>query len=139
MGAAGCLHSGPALNGPEGVARSYARALAEGRVNDAWALSAPLDREQFAARYADPGVRRQRSEALERAASGLPSAAVSLEVGERGWRVLEQPTPAAGLADEEQAKERISHFLSAVDSSDFQAVFNDLSASWRARYTPPTG
>ena len=132
----GCVHAGPAPEGPEGVARAYARALEEGRVDDAWALSAPLDRGQFAARYAEPAVRRQRADALARAADGQPSAAVALEVREHGWRVLEPPTPPAPLADEQQARERVSHFLGAVDRSDFEAAYGDLSAAWRARYTP---
>lgn len=133
---AGCVHSGPTSNGPEDVARSYARALEEGRLDDAWALSAPLDREQFAARYADPKVRKQRAEALALAAAGQPSAVVALEVRAQGWRVLEQPTAAAALADEAQARERVDHFLAAIDRGDFEAVFADLSAAWRARYTP---
>ena len=105
-------------------------------MDDAWALSAPLDREQFAARYADAAARKQRAQALARAADGRPSAAVALEAREHGWRVLEQPAPAAPPADEEQARERVSHFLAAVDRGDFEAVFADLSAGWRARYTP---
>jgi hypothetical protein len=108
----------------------------EGRVNDAWALSAPIDREQFLARYADPGVRKKRAEEVARAAGGQPSAAVALEVREHGWRVVEQPAPAAPLADEQQARALMNHFLAAVDSGDFETVFADLSASWRARYTP---
>lgn len=133
---AGCVHAGPALNGPEDVARSYARALDEGRVDDAWALSAPLDRGQFAARYADPVVRRKRAEALTGAADGHPSAAIAIEAGPSGWRVIETQTPVAPLADEQQARALVNHFLTAIDSADFETVFADLSSTWRARYTP---
>ncbi len=133
---AGCVHSAPALHGPEDVARSYARALQDGKIDEAWALSAPLDREQFNARYADASVRQARALALEQAAAGQPTAQVALEVKAQGWRVIEQPTPVAAAADEQLARERVEHFLAAVDGGDFDAVFADLSASWRARYTP---
>jgi hypothetical protein len=136
MVAAGCVHGGPAPQGPEDVARSYARALEQGRVDDAWALSAPLDREQFAARYASEAARKSRADALREAANGKPSTAVALEVREKGWRVVEQTTPAAPLADDTQARTLVGHFLAAVDSGDFETVLGDLSASWRARYTP---
>ncbi len=118
------------------MARRYARALDEGRVDDAWALSAPLDRDQFAARYAEAGARRRRAYAIAHAAEGQPSAAVALEVRESGWRVIEPPAPAALVADEELARALIAHFLAAVASGDFDSVLGDLAASWRAKYTP---
>lgn len=136
MIAAGCAHSGPAARGPEGVARSYAQALADGRLDDAWVLSSPFDREQFAARYAEPSVRKSRAAAVKRAANGEPDAAITLEVRQLGWRVVEQTVPNAALADEAQARELVNHFLAAVDRGDFEAAFGDLSSSWRARYTP---
>ena len=132
--AAGCAHGGPARNGPVDVSRSYARALDAGNVDEAWALSASLDREQFAERYADPLARHQRAQDVTRAADGQPSAKVTLEVTAKGWRVLE--APVAGLADEQQARDVLNRFLAALDSGDFQTVFSDLSAVWRARYTP---
>lgn len=117
---AGCTH--------DDVARRYADALEQGRVDEAWALSAQLDREQFGARYADAGARKARAEGVRRA--------VSLEAKGDGWRVVETPLPVAAADDARLARERVDHFLAAVDSGDFEAVFADLSASWRARYTP---
>lgn len=128
----GCTHAGPAINGPEGVARSYARALEEGRLDDAWALSASLDRDQFEARYGDPAARRQRAAEVAKAAAGQPSQAVALEARQGGWKVVE----AAAQADEQQARALVTHFLAALSAGDFETVFADLSASLRARYTP---
>ena len=136
IAASGCVHSAPTPNGPEDIARSYARALNEGRVDDAWALSAPLDREQFAARYADKAARKKRASELLKAAEGQPSAGAALEVRPLGWRVIEEPAAVAPLAAEQQARDLVGHFLAAVDAGDFDSVFADLSASWRARYTP---
>ena len=133
---AGCVHSGPAIDGPEGVARSYARALDEGRLDDAWALSAPLDRAQFGERYTDLAVAKRRAAEVTRAAQGQAIAAVALEVTGKGWRVIEAAGPAAPLADEQQARALVAHFLAAIDGGDFETVFGDLSAAWRGRYTP---
>lgn len=133
---AGCVTAGPSPNGPEQVARAYAEALKAGKVDEAWALSAPLDREQFAQRYADPAARQKRADALLRAAEGQPVAQVQLEVREKGWRVVEATEKPAPLKDDEAARALVAHFLAAVDAGDFDAVFGDLASTWRARYTP---
>lgn len=132
----GCVHVAASADGPEDVARRYAEALEQGRVKDAWALSAPLDRDQFVARYTDAASRKARADGVRQAAVGKPSQPVALEVKAEGWRVIEAPAPVAAQADEKLARERVEHFLAAVDRGDFEAVFADLSATWRARYTP---
>ena len=134
--AAACVHPGPSPHGPEDVVRSYARALAEGRLDEAWALSTPLDRDRFAERYADPRQRQRRADELLRAADGQTGAATALEAGPSGWRVVEAATAVAAGDDEAQARALVEHFLSAAKRGDFDAVFGDLAASWRARYTP---
>lgn len=133
---AGCAHTAAAPNGPEQVARAYAQALREGRVDDAFALSVALTRDQFGQRYADAAARAARADAIAQAASGTPTAPVALEVRERGWRVVEATEAALPLADDAAARAVVLHFLGAVDAGDFDAVFGDLSAAWRARYTP---
>lgn len=136
LSAAACVHSGPSAHGPEGTARAYAQALEAGRLDAAWALSTPIDHERFLQRYADPAVRHRRAEALLTAAEGQPGVPLALEGSLAGWRVVEPPTPAGGADDVLQAQALIEHFLAAVQSGDFDAVYTDLSASWRARYTP---
>lgn len=129
--AAACVHSPP-----EDALRSYARALEAGQLDEAWGWSTPLDHERFLERYADPAVRHQRAEQLNRTADGHPGAPVGLEAGPSGWRVVEAPTAIAPPDDEQQARALVDHFLGAAQSGDFEAVFRDLAASWRARYTP---
>ncbi len=134
---AGCVTTAPTLNGPEHVARAYADALAQGRVDDAWALSAPIDRAQFAVRYADAAARARRAAEVRKAAEGQPDAAVALETRAQGWRVIEADFErTVPLRDDEAARAVVAHFLAAVDAGDFDAVFADLAAPWRARYTP---
>jgi hypothetical protein len=135
-GAAGCVHSGPAVHGPEDAARSYARALDEGRLEDAWSLSTHADHQAFLHRYSDAAVRHQRAQQLLEAADGRPTTSLALEGTPAGWRVAEPSAAVAPLEDEQQARALVDHFLTAVSSGDFEAVFGDLCASWRARYTP---
>lgn len=132
----GCVTTAPTVNGPEHVARAYADALAQGRVDDAWALSAPIDREQFAVRYADAAARDLRAAQVRKAADGHAESAVALETREKGWRVIEATEKAVPLQDDEAARAVVTRFLAAIDAGDFEAVFADLSSALRARYTP---
>ena len=116
--------------------RAYTRALEAGRLDEAWALSASLDRDRFVERYSDPAVRHRRAEAVNHAADGQSAEAVGLEVRAAGWRVVETPAEAVPRDDELQARALVDHFLASVQSGDFEAVFADLCSSWRARYTP---
>lgn len=134
--AAACVHSGPALHGPEDTARSYALALDEGRLDEAWALSTPLDRDRFFERYADVAVRHQRAEALLGAAQGSMTVPLALESGPSGWKVVEAPVAVPHPDDVLAARALVDHFLAAVQAGDFDAVYGDLASPWRARYTP---
>jgi hypothetical protein len=116
--------------------RAYGQALEAGRLDEAWALSAPLDREHFVERYGDAAARHQRAEQALKAAEGQPAEGFAIEARADGWRVLEAPVPEVPRDDEAQARALVDHFLAAVQSGDFDAVFGDLAASWRARYTP---
>ncbi len=121
---------------PEDAMRSYARALEEGRLDDAWALSAALDQAQFAERYAEPARRHQRAEEVLRAAEGQASTGLAIEARAGAYRVIEAPAAVATKDDALQAAALVEHFLASAQRGDFDAVFADLAASWRARYSP---
>ena len=130
---AACVHL-PSV--AEDTMRAYARALEQGRLEEAWALSTSLDHDRFVERYRDPVVRHQRAEAALKAADGQPTEGLALESGATGWRVIEAPAPVVARDEEQQARTLVEHFLASVQSGDFDAVFSDLGATWRARYTP---
>ncbi len=129
-----CVHGGPAPHGPEASSRAYADALTQGRLDDAFASTAGIDREAFDARYASAADRQRRAKEVLAAADGQP-APVKLELSASGWKVVE-PTVAAEPSDAAQAKKALEAFLTAVDAQDFDKAYKKLSAPLRARYTP---
>lgn len=116
--------------------RAYARALDEGRLEEAWALSAPLDRDRFFERYRDPETRHRRAEQVRRATEGTSGEGVAIEARGSSFKLIEAPAAVVAPDEEQQARALVEHFLAAVQSGDFEAVFTDLGASWRAKYTP---
>ncbi|MFT3836139.1 MAG: hypothetical protein QM723_03965 [Myxococcaceae bacterium] len=132
--ATACVHGGPAPHGPEASSRSYAQALEQGRLDDAYASTTGIDREAFDARYASAADRERRAKELLAAADGQP-APVKLELSGSGWKVVEA-TQAAEPSDAALAKKALETFLAAVDAQDFDKAYHRLSAPLRARYTP---
>jgi len=132
--AAACVHGGAAPHGPEATSRRYALALQQNRLDDAFVLSAGLDREAFDGRYASGTDRDRRAQELLAAAEGQ-SAPVKLELSEAGWKVVEA-TAAAQPSDAAVARKTLEQFLAAVDAQDFNEAYRRLSAPLRARYTP---
>ena len=126
--AAGCQ----TVPGPEASARAYAQALREGRIDDAWAMTAPgTPREEFAARYHSEEARRARAEAVEREAESLAarSGTVLLVKKDGRWRVVEGSAIDA-------ARMALTAFLAAAEAGNFAAAYELLAAELRARYTP---
>lgn len=123
--------------GPEETAHAYARALSEGRLDDAYALVAPsqkaagLSEEAFDARYGDPSARAARAQSVSSAASDLraQSASLTLVRGEDGWRVVE-PMGDGG------AQKALQAFISFAEAGDFVGAYGLLASELRARYTP---
>lgn len=123
--------------GPEDTAKAYARALAEGRVDDAYALVAPsqkaagLSREAYARRYAKPEVRTARSQSVEKASGELTatSGALTLVRDGNAWRVVESVGDGG-------ARKVLEAFVAAADAGDFETAYGLLSARLRSRYTP---
>lgn len=124
------------VDGPEVVASTYARALREGRLESAYALTsadyrARVPFEAFKAQYRDEQPRRERADAL---LEGLPkmsarSAGLEAVCESGGWKVAEE-------APGEGPKAALARFLDAADAGDFTAAYGMLSEAWRARYTP---
>jgi hypothetical protein len=130
--AAICFAACQTVPGPEASARAYAEALREGRIDDAWALTARgTSRQEFATRYASDEARRARAEAVERAAGSLAVRSGSLLLVKDGeaWRIVE------GSAIE-AAREALKAFLAAAESADFAAAYALLAGELRSRYTP---
>ncbi|MFZ5471793.1 MAG: hypothetical protein ACOZIN_20380 [Myxococcota bacterium] len=124
------------LSGPEQVTEAYARALAEGRLDDAYALTsaahrAEVSQETFRAHYADPQARVRRAEAILSSLPTLRAHAQGLDAVREGevWRVED-------LFSTEGPREVLARFLDAVEAGDFPAAYAMLSGAWRARYTP---
>lgn len=123
--------------GPEETARAYSRALAEGRMDDAYALvasrqkDAGLSREAYVKRYEDAELRKARAQSVEEAAGELAASSGSLTLVRDGeaWRVVE-PLGDGG------ARKVLEAFIAAADAGDFEAAYALLGAKLRARYTP---
>ncbi len=133
--------------GPAATLDAYARALDAGRLDRAYALTAPayrrkVSRAAFGAHYATPAARRQGAAAARAAATDLVVAPASdpahpvLEARGAGWGVLppQGPIPSPGAAA--AARAAAAAFVQAVDREDFQAAYAALSGALRARYTP---
>ncbi|MFL5352743.1 hypothetical protein [Archangium sp.] len=127
--APGCAH----VPGPQEVASSYARALEENRLEDAYALTnAPPDaRQPFLEHYGNASVRQARVAEVRAALPELQARAPALTLlrGKQGWRVLEE-------APADAPREAMERFLDAVDASDWATAWSLLSGPVRARYTP---
>lgn len=127
--APGCAH----VPGPQEVASSYARALEENRLEDAYALtSAPPDaRQSFLEHYGNASVRLARVEEVRAALPELQAraAALTLLQAKEGWRVVEE-------APADAPREAMERFLDAVDASDWATAWSLLSGPLRSRYTP---
>lgn len=127
--ASGCAHT----LGPREVAASYAQALAENRLADAYALtSAPPEGQQpFLEHYADASVREARAKEVRAALPELQARAPALTLlpSKEGWRVVEEEPADA-------PREALKHFLDAVGASDWATAWSLLSDPLRARYTP---
>ncbi|NTX36687.1 hypothetical protein HUA78_19760 [Myxococcus sp. CA033] len=118
---------------PVSVAESYASALDEGRLQDAYALTTdgPEGQVAFLERYSDETTRRERAAAVRAGAAVLEARAPSLTLARTGedWRIVE-----ARPADVPRAALR--RFLDASDAKDWKTAWSLLAAPLRARYTP---
>ncbi len=122
--------------GPHEAAEAYARALREGRVDDAYALTsseyrANVSRDSFGRRYANEMARFERATAILSALERLKAVSPEIEAVREpdGWRVAE-------VAPVEGPKEALARFLDAAEAGDFEAAWRMLAGEWRARYTP---
>jgi len=118
---------------PVSVAEAYARALDEGRLQEAYALTngGPEGEVAFLDRYSDEATRRERAAAVRAGTAVLEARAptVTLANTEQGWRVVESRP-----ADVPRAS--LSRFLDTVEARDWQKAWSQLAAPLRARYTP---
>jgi hypothetical protein len=125
----GCAHA----PGPASVAESYARALEQGRLAEAYALTqgAPEGQQAFLERYATPEARRARAAEVRAAQASLRAEGPSLSMVQRGraWRVVE-------VAPEEAARAVLERFLSAVEAGEWATAWSLLAGPVRSRYTP---
>ena len=117
------------------MAQAYAQALREGRLDDAYALTAnrsdAASREDLARQYPDEASRNARTDAIEQSLGQFTSqdgAIVVVREGD-GWRVVD-------LSVESGARKALEAFLVAAESGDFAAAWGLLSGELRARYTP---
>ncbi len=118
---------------PTSVAEAYARALEEGRVREAFALTVggPDEEVAFLERYSDPQARGARAADVRAGATLLEARAPSLTVAQskQGWRIVE-----ARPADVPRAALR--RFVDTVEARDWQSAWSQLTGALRARYTP---
>ena len=129
-GAVGCAHA----PGPVEVATEYARALEEGRLAEASALTSASTEERsvFLQHYADPQVRQARVVQVRGALPRLQarSPGLALLQTKEGWRVLEEkPTDDAPRA-------LLMHFVESAEAGHWETAWSLLSEPLRARYTP---
>ena len=133
--------------GPAATLDAYARALDAGKLDRAYALTAPAYRKQvsraaFGKAYGTAAARHQGAMAARSAAGDLVVAPASdpahpvLVPRGPGWAVLppKGPAPAPGAAA--AARAAAAAFVHAVDRKDFQAAYAALTGPLRARYTP---
>ncbi len=119
----------------ERAAREYAKALREGRIDDAHRHVEGVEAEAFRSRYADPAAREARAKEIDDAfstdaAQELRAGSVTLQQqGDGVWRVQEAP-PAADAA------RTLGEFLDASAAADFARAWSLLAAPLRARYSP---
>lgn len=119
--------------GPGETLRRYARALEEGRLDEAFAMTASgTSKEAFAERYRTVSVRRARAEAVRADEPALVAKAqgrsVHLVLEDGAWRVRE--------GSGESPRDVAFAFLAAAERGDFRVAYGLLAARWRARYTP---
>jgi hypothetical protein len=119
--------------GPSSVAESYAKALEDNRLSEAYALTTGLPEGEpgFRERYADTTARRERAASVRAGAMDLEARAPNLLVERRQdtWRVVET-RPA------DEAKAALTRFLNAVEARDWEKAWSLLSGPLRSRYTP---
>jgi hypothetical protein len=122
--------------GPGDVADAYGQALAEHRLEDAYALTSSAYRARtpfaaFAAACADSAACAQRAVAATAFRGHWTARTQTLAVVDEGgqWRV-EELTAAVGPT------QVLDAFLSAVNRGDFNAAWTLLASPLRARYTP---
>lgn len=125
--------------GPVETAEAYARALEEGRWEDAAALSTRSAAELESA-YASPSGR-ERAESIRGTRAWSSATAPGLEIVDtrEGWRVRDDPHAGdleLSEASSEAARAVLQRFLHASEQGDFAAAHALLSAPLRARYTP---
>jgi hypothetical protein len=128
-----CVHVVPTPDGPEAAARAYADALEQGRLDDAFRLSAGVDPSAFKACYAQPGARQARVSEVRAAAGGAPQHSALRLVADGAWKVEEHdcaPPEATGAP-----AAALTRFLDAVDRADFTAAREQLAPALRARYS----
>lgn len=131
--------AGCATPGPQAVARQYAQALRDNRLDDAYALTratsgtGPVDaseRQAFYRLFSGEAERLAAADRAEQGAAKLRAEADGLELRlESGrWRVV----PVIP----ESPRAVLERFITAVDKGDFAGAYSLLSGAWRARYTP---
>lgn len=127
--ATGCAHT----PGPPEVAVSYAKALEENRLADAYALTnaPPEARPAFLEHYADASVREARVKEVRAALPELQARAPALTLiqAKEGWRVVEEKP-------EDAPRAVLKGFLDAVGAGNWARAWSLLSDPLRARYTP---
>lgn len=130
-----CAHAPPTVvaPGPSDVAKRYAKALREGRLDDAWALTSKpfrtqVDSASFKRRYQNADVRRARADAISAANLRVTSAFLSLQQEGAHWRVsADSDGDAAAVA---------RAFLDAAEAGDFKTAYGLLAGALKARYSP---
>jgi Zn-finger nucleic acid-binding protein len=125
----GCAHT----PGPSEVAVSYAQALEENRLADAYALTnaPPEARPTYLEHYADASVRQARVKEVRAALPELQARAPALTLvqAKEGWRVVEEKP-------EDAPRAALKGFLDAVGAGNWARAWSLLSDPLRARYTP---
>ncbi|MBF5040908.1 hypothetical protein FGE12_00790 [Aggregicoccus sp. 17bor-14] len=119
--------------GPGDVAERYARALREGHVEDALALTAEPEAgaEAFRARYASAEARAERAAEVRAELPQLEARSPQLLLVQTpaGWRVREAGADAAPRA-------ALERFLEAAEAGRWPEAWSLLAGPLRARYTP---
>jgi len=137
LGCVFLLASCRTLSGPEEAGHAYARALREGRLDEAYEMTSVdyrrrVSADTFQKRYQDEIARNERANSVEAALVQLKAQAPELFFIREGeaWKI-EDPVP-----DTSGPSLALEQFVEAVERGDFVAAYDLLSASWRARYSP---